>query len=78
MDDLEVEQMELRDSQEKTLVVIRRIQGRMLKRQQAQEELPTPEDAAQATTGQQIGVGGRIDLKSQLRARAAQLRSGHR
>jgi len=78
MDDLEVEQLELRDSQEKTLAVIRRIQGRMLKRQQAEEPEATAEDAPGATTGQQIGVGGRIDLKAQLRQRAAQLRSGHR
>jgi len=77
MDDLELEQLELRDSQEKTLAVIKRIQGRMLKRVQA-EEAATPEEGAEAPNGQPVQLGGRVDLKSSLRQRVAQLRSARR
>jgi len=52
MDDLELELLELRDSQEKTLGAIKRIQGRLMKRVQVEEA----EEASQEAAGEPNGV----------------------
>ena len=75
MYDLELELLELRDSQEKTLGAIKRIQGRLMKRVQVEEA-----EAAEAAPGEPNGTppiptptSGHS--KAQLFARANQLRA---
>ena len=75
MDDLELELLELRDSQEKTLGAIKRIQGRLMKRVQVEEA-----EAAEAAPGEPNGVPPVPTLtprpgKAALFARANQLRA---
>jgi len=70
VDDLELDQLELRETQEKTLAAIKRIQGRLLKRVQAAEAELEPGDAnGTPEIPQPAG-----DLKAALRKRVALLR----
>ncbi len=70
MDDLELDQLELRETQEKTLAAIKRIQGRLLKRVQTAEAELDPE----ATNGAPVVAQPPVSLKAELRQRAAVLR----
>lgn len=73
MDDLELELLELRDSQEKTLGAIKRIQGRLMKRVQVEEA----ETAAEVEPGQPNGIPPvpSIPSKAQLYALGNRLRA---
>jgi len=75
MDDLELEQLELRDSQEKTLSAIKRIQGRLMKRVQTEEADAAAQDGAPPLEGAPQVARGGLDFKAALRQRAAQLRA---
>ena len=70
VDDLELDQLELRETQEKTLAAIKRIQGRLLKRvQTAEAELDPGEGNGAPEPPATPG-----DPKAALRQRAAALR----
>jgi len=76
LDDLELELIELRDSQEKTLAAIKRIQGRLMKRVAVAEG----EEASQEAPGAPNGIPQAIttnpgNSKAALFARANQLRA---
>ena len=70
VDDLELDQLELRETQEKTLAAIKRIQGRLLKRVQTAEAELEPGEP----NGTPEAVTTPADLKAALRQRAAVLR----
>ena len=70
IDDLELDQLELRETQEKTLAAIKRIQGRLLKRVQSAEAELDPGDANAAPEA----AAPPVDLKTSLRQRVALLR----
>jgi len=74
VDDLELDQLELRETQEKTLAAIKRIQGRLLKRVQTAEAEIEPD----ATNGAPVLPQTPAELKADLRQRAAILRGIHR
>lgn len=70
IDDLELDNLELRETQEKTLAAIKRIQGRLLKRVQLAEGQLEPEEPNAAPEA--LPPPG--DLKTALRQRVAVLR----
>ncbi len=73
LDDLELELLELRETQEKTMAAIKRIQGRLLKRVQVAEGEMAAEDQPEAPNG--VPEVPRVDRKAALRQRANQLRA---
>jgi len=75
VDDLELGQLEARDSQEKTLAAIKRIQGRLMKRVQVEEAEAASQEAPPALEGAPQVARGGLDFKAALRQRAAQLRA---
>ena len=70
IDDLELDQLELRETQEKTLAAIKRIQGRLLKRVQTAEGQLEPDESNPVPEVVQPPA----DLKTALRQRVAVLR----
>ena len=70
VDDLELDQLELRETQEKTLAAIKRIQGRLLKRVQTAEAELGPGEA----TDVPAAPAPPVDLKADLRQRVRALR----
>jgi len=70
VDDLELDQLELRETQEKTLAAIKRIQGRLLKRVQTAEAELDPGEP----NGTPEALQPPVSLKAELRQRAAVLR----
>lgn len=70
IDDLELDQLELRETQEKTLAAIKRIQGRLLKRVQTAEAELEPQE----TNGDAVAPTTPAETKAALRQRAAVLR----
>ena len=74
MDDIELELLELRDTQEKTLAAVKKIQGRLMARVKVEEAAEvTAQDPLEATNAMHLVPGG--DLKAELRHRANQLRA---
>lgn len=78
LSELELELIEVREIQEKTMAAIKRVQGKMARRVQLGEEPSGAEPAAEdgppdANGHMALPVGG-VDLKAQLRHRAAQMR----
>jgi len=71
VDDLELEQLELRETQEKTLTAIKKIQGRLIRRVQLAEDAEVPPEEA---NGVAPPVTRPADPKAALRQRAAMLR----
>lgn len=71
IDDLELDQLELRETQEKTLAAIKRIQGRLLKRVQTAEAELEPGEP----NGAPEAIATPADPKAALRQRAAMLRN---
>jgi len=75
LDDIELEQLELRDTQEKILVAIRKIQGRLLKRVQEAEagENGAPGSPEPNAPAAPVALHPR-NSKAELRTRAARMR----
>ena len=72
VDDLELEGMELRESLEKTLTAVKKIQGRLIRRVQLAEDAEAP--PADATDGAEP-LALPINPKAALRQAAARLRA---
>jgi len=71
VDDLELEGLELRETQEKTLTAIKKIQGRLIRRVQLAEDA---EASPPETNGEEAVPQYPVDPKAVLRQRAAMLR----
>jgi len=76
--DLELGLIEVRDSQEKTLAAIKRVQGRLMARIKVEDPGEAPEVAPSEPNGQPPAPPPYQDPKIALRARAAALRGTHR
>ena len=74
MDDLELEMMEQRETSEKVLQAVKRIQGRLLKRVQQADADAAAEDTPEATNPEQLALMPTGDPKAMMRQQAALLR----